>query len=313
MAGAVLLIHGLIGPFTVPGLAEDLGRLVLSPDLAGYGDQAGANEVSLATQAAQVVALIDEAAGPVDVVGHSLGGIVAMLAAEQRPDAVARVISIEGNFTLDDAFWSGSVGRMSADEAEAMLRGYRADPEGWLAKSGLAPTPSNLQWAQTALAFQDSETLRAIGRSVVEITGGEGWEPVLRRVFDRTPVALVAGERSRGGWHVPNWALDGAASHDLVADAGHMMMIERPDAFLALMLRTLRPHPDDAATLSSRPMRSGEQGGEPTSDERRGERNSSGTMSEASLPSRLLPGGDEDSKNERPFPFRLSRLRLRPG
>lgn len=42
---------------------------------------------------------------PVDGVGHSVGGAIAMLCAHTYPDHVRRIVNVEGNFTLADAFW----------------------------------------------------------------------------------------------------------------------------------------------------------------------------------------------------------------
>lgn len=48
-------------------------------------------------------------------------------------------------------------------------------------------------------------------------------------MFARHRVHLVAGERSAGGWDVPDWAKTAAASDTVVPGVGHMMMLEEPD------------------------------------------------------------------------------------
>jgi pimeloyl-ACP methyl ester carboxylesterase len=60
----------------------------------------------------------------------------------------------------------------------------------------------------------------------------------LRRVFAVTHVELVAGERSRGGWDVPDWAL-AAAALTVIPDTGHLMMLERPQSFAETIARLL--------------------------------------------------------------------------
>src|ERR1035441_4900667 len=88
---------------------------------------------TLPAQADELRSCIRRAYGntTVDVVGHSVGGVIAMLYASQEPSSVRRVVSVEGNFTLKDAFWSASLGRMSPVEAAAVLAGFTANPAGW--------------------------------------------------------------------------------------------------------------------------------------------------------------------------------------
>jgi lipase len=105
----------------------------------GYGVHRTArfDAISLPAQVEHIRSFIDARLGtiPVDVVGHSVGGAIAMLLAHAYPGYVRRIFNVEGNVTLGDAFWSASVGRMSPDEAEEMLEGFRTDPLAWLGGS----------------------------------------------------------------------------------------------------------------------------------------------------------------------------------
>jgi lipase len=42
----------------------------------------------------------------VQLIGHSVGGVVAAGYAHRFPKRVASFVNVEGNFTLADAFWS---------------------------------------------------------------------------------------------------------------------------------------------------------------------------------------------------------------
>jgi pimeloyl-ACP methyl ester carboxylesterase len=85
--------------------------------------------------------------------------------------------------------------------------------------------------AERWLDHQDASTLRAMGRSVIDVTGDAGYLPMLREVFDRHPVYLLAGERSRGGWNAPDWAFTQCAGQATLASCGHMLAAEQPEAF----------------------------------------------------------------------------------
>lgn len=240
----MVFVHGLIGTLQTPALHHPFAPTpTLAPDLLGYGVERGSDPaaITLAAQAQHVHTAIRAAFGdqPVTVIGHSVGGAIAMLLADRFPEQVACVISVEGNFTLGDAFWSGSVARMTVEEADALMAGFRADPAGWLARSGVAPTPAHLASAADLLSRQPGSTVRAMGRAVVEATGHPAYLAAVEGVFNRIPVHLVAGERSLAGWNVPDWAKAKAASLTVLPNTGHMMMVEDPTAFTDALARCL--------------------------------------------------------------------------
>ncbi|WP_321802234.1 alpha/beta hydrolase [Burkholderia sp. BCC1988] len=235
----VVFVHGFIGTFDVPAWPGPH----LAPDLLGYGvhRDTPVDAITLAAQVEHLRQAVDTHYGaqPVDLVGHSVGGAIAMLFAHAHPARVRRIVNVEGNFTLDDAFWSASVGRMSPAQADAMLDGLRSDPSGWLRGAIDEPSPRQLDEARRWLAHQPASTLRAMGRSVVATTGEPGYLQLLSEVFERHPVWLVAGDRSRAGWHVPDWALARCAGFETIAGCGHLIPAERPAAFREALARCL--------------------------------------------------------------------------
>lgn len=239
----ILLVHGLIGSLRdlVPVFAS-CGATAYAPDLIGYGELRSASraEISLHAQVAHLMNWLDlHGINQVHLVGHSVGGAVAMLFAHGHPDRVASVISVEGNFSLADAFWSASVAQMGADEADEMMAGFKADLPGWLGRSGITPTEEHLATAMRLLSNQPASTVQATAQSVVSTTGAATYERIVRSVFDSSlPVHLIAGERSRSGWAVPDWAMASAASETLLT-GGHLMMVENPQTFARTIIRLI--------------------------------------------------------------------------
>jgi lipase len=228
----IVFVHGLFGPFAEAATFDALRPATCSaPDLIGYGGAAG--RVTSATQVRALQEHIDRvsADAPVHLVAHSIGAVWAFLAADARPDRVASLTTVEGNFSLADAFWSRSIAELDEAAARQEIEGRLADPVGFLTGDGIEPTPTHLASAEAALAYQPWRTVWESARAVVAATGGAEYEQILRRVFAALPVHLVAGERSRAGWHVPDWAVTAAASSVVVPDAGHMMMLEHPRRF----------------------------------------------------------------------------------
>ncbi|HLJ48417.1 MAG TPA: alpha/beta hydrolase [Bryobacteraceae bacterium] len=228
----VAFIHGLFHTFLdLPGVPA------LIVDLPGYGRNHATKALSIRS-AAEFVRDQIRASGceRVHIVAHSMGGAVAVLLAYEHPELVASLINVEGNFTLKDAFWSGKIAAMDETEVEALLTSYRADTDGWLAGIGIEPNEQRMAAAERMLASQSADTVQTMARSLIEVTAAPDYLEKVRTIVDRgTIFHLLAGERSRDEWDVPDFVLQRAASMTIQPGAGHMMMLEDPAAFLQLV------------------------------------------------------------------------------
>lgn len=92
----VVLIHGLFGSLDNLGLlARPLSEQyqVISLDLRNHGASFHSDEMSYPQQAADVLALLDHLGlDKVALVGHSMGGKVAMQLAKQSPERVSKLV-----------------------------------------------------------------------------------------------------------------------------------------------------------------------------------------------------------------------------
>jgi lipase len=227
----IVFVHGLFGPFAAPATFDRVAPAPCSaPDLCGYG-AARDEHVTLDGQVEALRVHVRREAGgaAVHLVGHSIGAVYAFLLADREPSLAASVVTVEGNFSLADALWSAAIAAMDEDEARASIEERLADPQGFLAGDGIPATALHVGRAEEALAYQPWHTVRDSARAIVAATSGPEYERLLRRVFARNPVHLVAGERTAGAWDVPAWARASAASDAVVAGAGHMVMLEHPE------------------------------------------------------------------------------------
>lgn len=235
----LILIHGLLGSLTwfepqryLPGVD------IVTPDLIGYGQRRSEDaHITLAEQAAMLARFLhDEVGSPAWVLGHSVGGIVAMLLADLMPDLVHGVINVEGNFTLKDAFWTGRIAALPDADWAAEYGAMEAHPAAWLEQSGIEASDERVAWAREILANQPYTTVQKMAQSVLDTTGAPDYLGCVGRVLARaTPLYLVGGEQSSAGWDVPDWVLSQARRVCVQPRAGHMMMLEDPGNFCRIV------------------------------------------------------------------------------
>lgn len=235
----LIMIHGLLGPLegVIPP-PSSLGAKVYYARLPGYGAaqvQPPVDGITLDGQAQAVVSQLNEIGiNKAWILGHSVGGAIAMRVAALAPERVAGVLSVEGNFTLNDAFWCRHIAESDLSSWREEHANLVAHPDAWLVRAGVAPTPASIAHARRILGYQSAETLYAVARAVVRDTAASGFLADIRQQLDAgLALHLIAGERSRAGWDVPPWVSRSAASFTSVPDAGHMLMLEKPHAFWA--------------------------------------------------------------------------------
>lgn len=215
---AGLWLDGSAWDEVVPAL-EELGHRPVPVTLPGQGD--GSASATLEDQVATVVGAVDAASGKPVVVGHSAAATLAWLAADARPEKVARTVLI-GGFPSDD-------GKAYADFFEP--------------QDGVVPFPGWEPFEGPDAADLDEDARRRIAAAMIPVPEGVTRGTV--RLTDPrrldVPALLVCPEFSPtearewiDGGDLPELA---AAKHlDIVdIDSGHWPMFTRPTELARLL------------------------------------------------------------------------------
>jgi pimeloyl-ACP methyl ester carboxylesterase len=215
---AGLWLDGSAWDDVVPAL-EALGHRPVPVTLPGQGD--GSASATLDDQVATVLAAIDSTSGKPMVVGHSAACTLAWMAADARPEQVAKVVLIGGFPSAD--------GELYADFFEL--------------KDGVMPFPGWGPFEGPDSADLDEEARRGIASAAIAVPEGVT-KGVVRLADERrfdVPVVLVCPEFSPAQakeWidagDVPELA---RAKHlDFVdIDSGHWPMFSRPTELARLL------------------------------------------------------------------------------
>lgn len=219
----ILLIAGLwldasVWDEVAPEL-EALGHRPVPISLPGQGD--GSASATLDDQVAAVLAAVDSGSGKPMVVGHSAAATLAWLAADARPEKVAKVVLIGG--------WPSADGDAYADLFEP--------------KDGAMPFPGWEPFEGPDCTDLDEEARRRFESAAIPVP--EGVSKGLVRLADGrrydVPVVLVCPEFTPA--EAQEW-IDGGdlpelakAKHlDLVdIDSGHWPMLTRPSELARLL------------------------------------------------------------------------------
>ncbi|HEX3350506.1 MAG TPA: alpha/beta fold hydrolase [Acetobacteraceae bacterium] len=232
------LLHGLFGRAGNFGAIQRRLRTrfrVIAIDLRNHGDSAHAASMDYAAMAEDVLeTLRAKAALPAAVVGHSMGGKVAMAAALEAPGAVSRLVVADIAPARYPPAFTDYIAAMAAVDLRPGLTRAAADA----ALAGAVPDPRVRAFLLQNLTLGDTPAwrigLREIGAAMPVI---EGWEAPPDAVY-RGPTTFVAGARSDyvKPEHRPAIrALFPAARFVTLKGAGHWVHADDPDGFAAVV------------------------------------------------------------------------------
>jgi pimeloyl-ACP methyl ester carboxylesterase len=250
---ALLLIHGITSDSTVwqrvvPGLARHC--TVIAPDLAGHGEShRGRGDYSLGAHASTLRDLLMTLGHTrATVVGHSLGGGVAMQFAYQFPEMCERLVLVDSgglgqevSFLLRAATLPGSELVLPLLAASRLLAAG-AKVGGLLNKVGLRLGTDLEQMAHGHGTLADAESRAAFLhtlRSVVDYGGQRVNASNRLYLAEHMPILMIWGEHDS---IIP--ASHGEAAHEVLpgselvvlSRSGHFPQLDEPECFLDAVL-----------------------------------------------------------------------------
>jgi pimeloyl-ACP methyl ester carboxylesterase len=254
----LVLVHGWMDvgaswQFVVDAFARD--HYVIAPDWRGYGLTEGpvADNYWFPDYLADLDFLIDHysPAAPVDLVGHSMGGNVAMLYAGARPSRIRRLVNLEG-FGMGQTKPEQAPGRYAKwmDELKKFHRG-EMDLKGYDSVGGVADrlmktnkrlSRDKAEWLAGHWAKPDAEgKWRILGDAAHKIINANLYRIdevlALYRAITAPTLAVEASDDSLAQWWQGRYTL--AEYHErlksvsdvrrtVIDDAGHMLHHDQP-------------------------------------------------------------------------------------
>jgi pimeloyl-ACP methyl ester carboxylesterase len=261
----LVMVHGWMDvaaswQFVVDAFARD--RFVIAPDWRGYGasDVPGTDNYWFPDYLADLDFLLDHFAPhtPVNLVGHSMGGNIAMMYAGVRPARIRRLVNLEG-FGMPRTKPAQAPGRLAKwmDELKAYHRGdleLKAydDVDGVaqrLMKTNKRLSRDKADWLARHWAAPDADgKWRILGHAAHKIVNANLYrvdevEQMFKAITAPT-LAVIASDDSLGQWWQGRFTLAEyeerlKAVSDVrvvrVDEAGHMMHHDQPQVLAKLI------------------------------------------------------------------------------
>jgi pimeloyl-ACP methyl ester carboxylesterase len=225
----VVLIHGMAGSSdTSQAVVPELARhyRVIAPDLLGHGQSAKPRtDYSLGAFAAGLRDLLDELGiSRATIVGHSLGGGVAMQFLYQHPEYCQRLILVSSGGLGPDVGWILRLLAAPGPEfvlpviAPKVVVGIGNRVRSWLATVGLGSPRAEQIWAAYC-SLSDPPTRAAFLRT-------------LRSVVDYRGQSVSALSRMRLRSEVPTLVIWGEGDQIIPVEHGYEVRAARPNSRL---------------------------------------------------------------------------------
>jgi pimeloyl-ACP methyl ester carboxylesterase len=232
---ALVMVHGFLGGSRLwrdQILYFAPRRDVIAPDLAGFADSADLLAPErIEGHAEHVLGLLDRVGvSSFDLIGHSMGGMIAQQMSLFAPDRVSRLVlyGTGSAGTLPDRFESIATSRRRVLE-EGVPATARRIATTWFLHGPDAP----------AYALCEAEGSKAtIQAALASLSAWEAWDITEALPSIRMPTLIVWGEHDRSiGWPQTEtlWRGIPHASLAVIPGCSHNVHLERPELFNTLI------------------------------------------------------------------------------
>jgi pimeloyl-ACP methyl ester carboxylesterase len=191
---------------------------------SGFSDPPQQFSYSLDDHAATAAALLDHLGlKACVVVGHSMGGAIAIALATARPDLVAQLVLAEANLDAGGGFMSKRIAEQT--ETDFVAHGYQKILTMMRKQSNSGDNSANV-----ALGMLQIAAPHALYRSAASLV--QGTQPVMRdQLLNLSiPRSFIFGDQS-----LPDDKYEQLPTHDIkvaiIPNAGHGMMWDNPAGF----------------------------------------------------------------------------------
>ena len=268
----LVLLHGWMDvaasyQFMVDALSDEFiaGRTIIAPDWRGFGLTnsavvGAADNFWLPDYLADIDLLLDHYAKDqqVDLVGHSMGGNIAMIYSGVRPERIRRLVNLEG-FGLAPSTPAQAPGRYAKwmDQLKSLHKG-ELDLKAYGDLSGVASRlmKTNPRLSQDKASWLAGHWARQTEAGQWQILGEPGHKVINANIYQveetlaaykriTAPVlAVESSEDSLSKWHQGRYTLADYhqrlklvtnATVARVEDAGHMLHHDQPDQLAAMI------------------------------------------------------------------------------
>lgn len=235
----VLFVHGFAASGAyfaeAPERPELAGRGVVVLDLPGFGASEAPDGFAFTmAEQASVVARVAEALDLAEIalVGHSMGGTIAVLAAELLGARVHDLFAVEAVLQHEPSAWTTRIADGAPEAWAAELARLQGKPEIFARGSMLRRRRDAIARVAPAVLETTARATYLSARSLRDTAA----DPTLYGRF----LALPCQRRYVFGDRNLDVALYGRLAADeaplaVVPHAGHLMMLDNPDAFYALV------------------------------------------------------------------------------
>ena len=239
---AVVLLHGLAEDHrSWDSVAAHLGSFTTyAVDLRGHGrTTAGQGSGTLSQLSDDLIMFLTTVSGPAAVVGYSLGGTIGLKAATAAPDLIRHLVVVATSSVVGRAaagFFAGRIAQLESGDSTGFAAGLRDDT----ALQIVTEADLDSLAADRVAAVGDGHGYINAARAMIGIRA-EPLNPLLSRIT--APLDIVGADRDvfcpRRASDIIADAVPHSRFHE-IAGAGHLLSVDRPEAYGRLLARLLR-------------------------------------------------------------------------